>query len=197
MKTCKVCKGELTTRGARVYCSRDCYFASQRGIKRFSEARSRIKEGIANGNKSLWTKERRRKASLAKSGRTLSESHRKKISLGNKGKSRTIEHRLALSRTLRAKRPENWDGGLRMHHKRIRKSLEYIEWRKSVFKRDDYTCRVCAARGGQIQADHIKPFAEYPELRFSIDNGRTLCVPCHKKTDTWGARPKPKKIIMP
>ena len=70
--------------------------------------------------------------------------------------------------------------------KRIRNSLEYRLWRQAVFQRDNYTCVFCGKHGGDLNADHIKPFALFPELRFAIDNGRTLCVPCHKLTDTFG-----------
>lgn len=71
--------------------------------------------------------------------------------------------------------------------KTIRESKPYKEWRTSIFTRDDFRCVLCKT-GGRIQADHIKPFALYPELRFNLDNGRTLCIECHKKTDTWGGR---------
>lgn len=58
----------------------------------------------------------------------------------------------------------------------------------SDFMRDDYTCQKCQVRGGKLNADHIKPWALYPELRYAIDNGRTPCLNCHRQTDTWGAR---------
>lgn len=63
-----------------------------------------------------------------------------------------------------------------------RYSPEARDWRKAVFERDDYTCQMCGLRGTYLEADHIKPWAYFPDLRFEISNGRTLCRPCHDKT---------------
>ena len=69
----------------------------------------------------------------------------------------------------------------------FRASREYKQWRLSVFKRDNFTCVLCGdSSGGNLHADHIKDFALYPELRLDIDNGRTLCISCHKKTENYG-----------
>ncbi len=72
--------------------------------------------------------------------------------------------------------------------KRLKASKEAQDWRKSVFERDDYTCQTCGERGGKLEAHHIKPFAYFPKLRWIISNGLTLCVPCHRKTETWGRK---------
>ena len=83
----------------------------------------------------------------------------------------------------------NWKGGVTSVNKKIRNSLEFRLWRESVFARDNWTCRICKKRGGQdLHPHHIRPFALYPELRFSVDNGQTLCVSCHKKTDSYGVK---------
>lgn len=79
------------------------------------------------------------------------------------------------------------DEGKTTEYKKIRKSDKYRLWREDVFRRDNWTCVECGARG-QLHADHIKAFSLYPELRFELTNGRTLCIPCHQKTDNYGAR---------
>lgn len=55
-------------------------------------------------------------------------------------------------------------------------------WRKAVFERDDYTCQFCVVRGGKLEADHVLPFAYFPEIRYELSNGRTLCRNCHSTT---------------
>jgi len=109
----------------------------------------------------------------------------------NKGKKLpklSIEQRKKLSEIHKANREKNhlWKGGITEINSKIRNSLEYRLWREAVFKRDNYQW-VWGGKehGKKLHADHIKPFADYPELRFAIDNGRTLCEECHKKTDSY------------
>lgn len=85
------------------------------------------------------------------------------------------------------------DEGKRTADKKVRQSARYKAWRTLVFERDNYTCVHCQdhnyeGRGSSLalHADHIQPFSLFPELRFEVSNGRTLCIPCHKKTGTYG-----------
>ena len=83
---------------------------------------------------------------------------------------------------------KRWRGADFPENLRLRNSKKYKNWRKLIWERDDYTCQICKQRGGKLNADHIKSWAKYPELRFELSNGRTLCVDCHRKTDTWGMK---------
>lgn len=126
-------------------------------------------------------KEIREKMSKSHKGKKQTRDHTEKIRLANLGKRRTPEQKIKIS----GEKSHLWRGGITPLNQKIRRSAEYKWWRIAVFERDNYTCIWCGERG-RLNADHIKPFALFPELRFAIDNGRTLCVPCHRKTDTWG-----------
>jgi len=70
-----------------------------------------------------------------------------------------------------------------------RSRYENTVWTRSVFEKDDFTCQDCGQRGGKLQADHIKPYCICSEdEKWNLENGRTLCVACHKKTDTYGIK---------
>jgi len=76
---------------------------------------------------------------------------------------------------------KNWKGGITSETKKIRASEDYNNWRKLVYARDNWTCQHCFIKQKYPVAHHIKTFKDYPELRFEVDNGMTLCRSCHKK----------------
>jgi hypothetical protein len=127
---------------------------------------------------------------ISQKGKHLSEETKRKISEHSyiKGKHLSIEHRKKIGKANSGEKSNLWRGGLSAKNMIIRRSLEYKLWRESVFERDNFTCIWCGQHGGKLEADHIKPFSLYPELRFAIDNGRTLCIPCHKTTETYGKK---------
>jgi len=87
------------------------------------------------------------------------------------------------NKKIRGEKHPNWKGGISPINLQIRQSLEYKIWRRSVFERDNYTCQICGRKGCYLHAHHLKPFAEFPDLRFDTDNGLTLCRECHRKGD--------------
>lgn len=108
---------------------------------------------------------------------------------------RTPEALKKLSATLRGKGHWNWQGGKTSESKLRRNDRYFKEWRKKVFERDDYTCQNCGARNGlgktvKLNAHHIKPWSLYPDERFELSNGQTLCLSCHKETDSYMGRIK-------
>lgn len=80
-----------------------------------------------------------------------------------------------------------WKGGIKSERKSVFSTTRYKYWRKLIFERDNYTCVKCNTRGGKLNADHILPYAFFPELRFDLNNGRTLCLTCHKETYKYAA----------
>ena len=133
-------------------------------------------------------------------GKPMSSEQKKKLSDARKGVSPWNKGKKGVQKNHNVtglKKGHGWNKGNRKPQEecitpinaRIRSSYEYALWRISVFKRDNFHCIWCGSKK-DIQADHIKPFAYFPELRFAIDNGRTLCKECHKTTDTFASRAK-------
>lgn len=83
----------------------------------------------------------------------------------------------------------NWQGGIDKPNRYLRTTLEYKAFVTAVRTRDSRTCVLCGSKK-RVQVDHIKSYAEYPELRLVVSNGRCLCYECHRKTPTWGRKKK-------
>jgi group I intron endonuclease len=117
-----------------------------------------------------------------------SEETKKKMSEAKKGKKNpfygkhhTEEIKRKISEKEKDEKHYNWKGGVTSKHKKVRNSLEMRLWKKAVLERDNFTCQVCGKKGGKLHAHHINNFSDFPELRFAIDNGITLCKKCHKE----------------
>lgn len=178
------------------------------------ETREKIRKSNLGQKRSLET---RRKMSQSRKGRVASEETKLKMSLARLGKKLTpmsdeakrnigkavrgrkysvearavfwgIDRRKRYAEMFKGEKSSLWKGGITPLHRHLRTTLAYKLWREAVFKRDNWTCVFCGAKGVRLNADHIKPFSLYPELRFNLDNGRTLCVSCHLQTDTFGTR---------
>ena len=95
-----------------------------------------------------------------------------------------------------------WRGGATPLYHQIRHCFEYRLWHSDILRRDDFICHDCNIRGGKLSVDHIKPLAlivqensikTFEEAKncdeiWNINNGRTLCWECHRKTETFGGR---------
>jgi hypothetical protein len=127
-------------------------------------------------------------------GRHLSESHKIRLREFNLGKKLSDETKIliGIASTGRKHSKETlikisginahrWKGGITSENVAIRQSIELKLWRESVFARDNWTCQKYGLRGCKLCAHHIKNFAEYPELRTSIENGITFSDKAHRE----------------
>lgn len=161
------------------FCSHQCKANSVTGVKRSKivcekiskshKKRGKTDEEISRFKKHRWTRG---------NCNPHSEETKQKISLAN-----------------RKNKVEEFNGYIKSQDKLERLRFQR-EVQQSVLERDNYTCQMCGKRGCALQVDHIQSWAEYVELRFDINNCRTLCMDCHYKitfdrekpegVTTWG-----------
>lgn len=80
----------------------------------------------------------------------------------------------------------NWDSELTKEHREKRRNdSRKRPWTNAVFNRDGYTCQRCGQIRGKIQAHHLYDYTSYPEYRYDINNGVTLCKSCHDEFHIW------------
>ena len=158
----------------------------------------------------------KKKISEANKKRIFTEKWKQNISEGLKGRVVSKETKEKHSKNIKklvekgilhqkGEKASNWQGGKTELSFLIRSLPEYSIWRIDIFRRDDFTCKKCGRKRKKgdrviIQADHIYPLSKIIKDEkleticqalsckklWDLDNGRTLCIECHKKTDTWG-----------
>jgi hypothetical protein len=166
----------------------------QRGVGKWMEGRAlpaEIKQKISLNNPRYWKGRKRG---------VLSEETRHKISqalIGRPASPKTLKRMAGLNKGKYSRLHPCWvENKKHPFHKAIRETHKYREWRFKVFSRDNFTCVLCRMKGGYIEADHhpkrfidiindwkirtIDQSLKCKEL-WNINNGRTLCLKCHKK----------------
>jgi len=155
------------------------------------------KEKLRNMMKGRYhSEETKKKLSLINTGKKLN------YSVWNKGKHWSEEIRKKISETNKKTKNRNRkvNGKERCSYKHI-SDMEWRLWREKVFKRDNFICQRCGIKNHKglgksvcFQSHHIKGWTDYPELRYKLDNGVTLCLECHRLIHRGGRNERKQKL---
>ena len=169
---CKNCGKSFKTIRARkdtnVFCSMKCCSEYRH---KFPELYDGFKEGHESYGATPWL------------GKKMPQEMKTKISVSLKGNPLVLARAKIYGELHSGDKHWNWRGGVTPANVLIRNSYDYHKWRKLIYERDYWTCQDCwiKCKKKDIVAHHLKSFEEYPELRFVVSNGITLCRSCHKK----------------
>ncbi|MBU2249782.1 MAG: hypothetical protein KKD77_23750, partial [Gammaproteobacteria bacterium] len=116
---------------------------------------TKIKIGLAN--------------SISQIGKKHSEETRKKMKEAHIGFNAGEKH-------------YRWNPDREAVRRDLRNDPVYKQWSREVKMRDGWKCKInnqdCK---GKVIAHHILPWRDFPELRYQVNNGITLCLAHHPK----------------
>lgn len=151
----------------------------KKGTKHSKETIQKIISANTGKKRNKKFREKMREINL---GRKLSKEHRKKISHSNLGKTAWNS---GLKGYLAGIKSPHWvkDRSELRTDRRKAYDSRYKIWMKEVKDRDEWKCRIdndeCS---GRLEAHHILPWSKFPELRYNINNGISLCHYHHPKS---------------
>lgn len=67
----------------------------------------------------------------------------------------------------------------RAEARRRNRGGSHHKWVNAVISRDKAICQCCGVYGVELHAHHVKSYKDFPDLRFEVSNGLTLCYKCH------------------
>lgn len=182
-ENCNVYFQRTTINKQKVFCSNLCNLSSRKGKTGHSHSEeTKYKMSLSHKGK-IKSKEHLENISKALTKNPKLEIiSNKKLNISNAQKKR-FETEIIWNKgkehlAVKGDKNPNWKGGISSNDKLERAKFRRI-LQKLVFKRDNYTCQKCYKYGGYLQVNHIKTWADYPHLRFDIDNCQTLCMACH------------------
>ena len=175
--------------------------ASHKGKKHSIETKEKMSKALIGNTRCLgikFSKERSEQLSRLKKGRIVSpetlkrmslsspkvwlgkkfsEEHKKKIGLSNLGKKMSEESKKKMSESKTGEKNYGWyKDRTKLKKQDDRRSSAVHEWRKNVYNRDKFKCKFSNKDcDGRIEAHHILNWEDFPELRYELDNGITLC----------------------
>ena len=147
----------------------------RKGRKFTEEWRRKLSESRSGDKNPAKKLEVRKKISQTLQGRKCPQLS------GDKNPAKRLEVRQKISEIRKGEKNPAWKGGITPIYERLRHNMQYKIWRKTVLERDNFICQKCGQKGGNLRTHHINNFAEFPELKYAIDNGITLCENCHKE----------------
>lgn len=186
MSSYKDCNQEIINLSSQGFTARK--IAERLGVSKTLISRHYKELGI----RPLTLSEARKTHSGPNKGKKMSKEFCKKVGDFWRGKPQSPEfikkRAIAISKTAkRGKEHPLWMGGNSRKSRYYGQTFPYRQWRRTILNRDGHCCTICKSTY-RLEIDHIKPWSLYPDLRYDLNNGRTLCRKCHKQTPTYGIK---------